>query len=49
MKAQATAPLVRNAVPGRTEILDSSGTEQYQIKSRRRNIAKCNVPKTKLN
>lgn len=44
MKAQATAPLVLNAVPCLTDMLASSGTEQYQIRSRRRKITKCNVP-----
>lgn len=43
-KAIATAPFVLNAVPGRTEKLASSGNEQYQIRSRRRKTAKCNVP-----
>lgn len=41
----ATAPLVLNAVPGLTDKLASSGTEQYQIKSLLKNIAKCKVPK----
>lgn len=45
----ATAPLVRNAEPGRTDILVSSGKEQNQIKSLLINIAKCNVPIAKNN
>lgn len=44
VKAQATAPLVLNAVPGLTDRLASSGIEQYHIKSLLKNTAKCNVP-----
>lgn len=40
----ATAPFVLKAVPGLTDKLASSGTEQYQIRSLLKNIAKCNVP-----
>lgn len=45
VKADATAPFVRKAVPGLTDKLESSGTEQYQIKSLLKNTAKCKVPK----
>lgn len=44
MRARATAPLVRKAVPGLVEKLSSSGTEQNQIKSRRMKSARCKVP-----
>lgn len=44
MNELATAPFVRKALPVRTDKLASSGTETYQIKSRRINIDKCKVP-----
>lgn len=48
IKAKATAPFVLNAVPGLVEKLASSGTEQNQIRSRRRKRARCKVPKLVL-
>lgn len=44
IKEIATAPFVLKAVPGLTDKLASSGKEQYHIRSRRKNIAKCKVP-----
>lgn len=44
-KEIATAPFVRNATPGLTDILESSGNEQNHIRSRRKKIERCNVPK----
>lgn len=44
IKELATAPLVRNALPGRTDRLASSGIEIYHIKSRRMKIQRCKVP-----
>lgn len=43
----ATAPFVRNAVPGLTDKLASSGREQNQIKSLLMNTIKCIVPITR--
>lgn len=44
MKDVATAPLVRNAVPGLTDKLESSGVVTYHIKSLLIKITKCKVP-----
>lgn len=48
MKDIATAPLVRNAVPGLTDKLASSGVVMYQIRSLRMNMTRCRVPKTRI-